>query len=51
MKEKLVCPFCGYTIEREEHPSAAYCGPHRLSDASYFPARRMRVVEQGDDTR
>ena len=43
-REILQCTFCGYRYEREEHPGAVYCGPHRLSDGTYEPARRMRPV-------
>lgn len=39
--ERLVCPFCGYSFTREEHPAAAYCGPHKLPDGSYWPAHPM----------
>ena len=40
--ETLKCPFCGYELVREEHPGAAYCGPHH-PDGHYSPAERMRV--------
>ena len=41
-REILQCPFCGHRIERDEHPGAIYCGPHKLEGGNFEPARKMR---------
>lgn len=41
-RERLVCPACGYTVERDEHPAAAYCGPH--PDRTWDPGAKRMVV-------
>jgi hypothetical protein len=47
---RMVCPFCGHKAETACIGSV-HCGPHRLSDGSYYPAVRMvRIAGTVNDT-